>query len=67
MSHIRSNGTSSELKLRHELWRREGGDTVKERMCASRMESNLCNNQRLESNAWNVITVWECELDIAHL
>lgn len=31
------------------------------------MESNLCNNQRLESNAWNVITVWECELDIAHL
>ena len=31
------------------------------------MESNLCNNQRLESNAWNVITVWECELDKAHL
>lgn len=25
------------------------------------------NDQRLESNAWNVITVWEYELDKAHL
>ena len=43
------------------------GGTVKERMCAGCWESDLCNNQRLESNAWNIITVWGCELDKAHL
>ena len=40
---------------------------VHSQMCASCRESDPCNNQMLESNAWNVITVWECELNKAHL
>ena len=65
MSHIRSKGTSSELSCGMSCG--AGGGTVKERMCAGCWESDLRNNQRLESNAWNIITVWGCELDKAHL
>ena len=38
----------------------------KEKVARNR-ERDLLNNQRLESIAWGVITVWECELDKAHL
>lgn len=34
---------------------------------ARNRKRDLLNNQRLESIAWGVITVWECELDKAHL
>ena len=39
---------------------------LRERLLLAR-ERDLLNNQRLESIAWGVITVWECELDKAHL
>ena len=38
----------------------------KEKVARNR-ERDLLNNQRLESIAWGVITVWECELDKVHL
>lgn len=33
---------------------------------ARNQERDLVNNQRLETIAWNVITVWECELSKSH-
>ena len=34
---------------------------------ARNQERDLINNQRLETIAWNIITVWECELTKARL
>ena len=76
MSHIRSKDTSPELKVRRELWRRGYRYRVNVRslpgtpdIVLGRYRSVIFvnDNQRLESIAWGVITVWECELDKARL